>query len=698
MTEPPQAVFLSYASEDGEAALRICEALRAAGIEVWLDRSELRGGDAWDAAIRRQIRACALFVPLISASSRARAEGYFRLEWKLAVDRSYLMAADKAFLLPVVIDGTREGDARVPEKFWEVQWTRLPDGQASPTFIERVARLLSPTVPHTPVPHTPVPHTLLEAKAAAAALREGPAQAARRAAEQDAIKSRAAMRASPRASWWALPWASPRVRAGVLVVGAAAFLGVAYVLVDRFGAPSPAPASRATAGPMSEQSIAILPFVDMSEKKDQEYFSDGISEELIDLVTRGTDLRVPARTSSFYFKGKQVTIAEVAKALAVTHVLEGSIRKSGNTIRVTVQLIRAADGYHLWSSTYDRELKDIFKVQDDIAAAVVEVLKSRLAAPTAGSRPTNPDAYSEFLLGRQFFNRGNSAGFKSAIADFRRAIALDPRYAPAYAGLAMAEAYWADNGGEPADVERALADADKAIELAPHLADGYVARGWLRFSRKWDWQGAQADLERAIQLDAGDSTTERRYGGLLASLGRLPEGVSAARKAIDIDPLSNAAWGNLGVYYNGAGQYADARKALDRALQINPDSVYARWNLGLTELLDGHPEQALAAFPGPDAAAFHQAGLAMAHHSLGHAAQSQEALDVLVAKLGQGWAYQIAEVYAWRGERDPAFDWLQRAYTQHDGGLIQIKYDRLLTSLRNDARYAALLRQMNLPH
>jgi TolB-like protein len=449
---------------------------------------------------------------------------------------------------------------------------------------------------------------------------------------------------------------------------------------------------------MSEQSIAILPFVDMSEKKDQEYFSDGISEELIDLVTRGTDLRVPARTSSFYFKGKQVTIAEVAKALAVTHVLEGSIRKSGNTIRVTVQLIRAADGYHLWSSTYDRELKDIFKVQDDIAAAVVEVLKSKLAAPAAGSRPTNPDAYSELLLGRQFFNRGNPAGFKSAIADYHRAITLDPGYAAAYAGLAMAEAYWADNGGEPADVERALADADKAIALAPHLADGYVARGWLRFSRKWDWQGAQADLEKAIQLDAGDSTSERRYGGLLASLGRLPEGVSAARKAIDIDPLSNAAWGNLGVYYNGAGQYADARKALDRALEINPDSVYASWNLGLTELLDGRAEQALAAFPGSNAAAFHQAGLAMAHHSLGHAAQSQEALDVLVAKLAQGWAYQIAEVYAWRGERDQAFDWLQRAYTQHDGGLIQIKYDRLLTSLRNDARYAALLRQMNLPH
>lgn len=679
MTESTHAVFLSYASEDADAAQRICDALRAAGIEVWLDRSELRGGDVWDSTIRRQIRTCSLFVPLISASSRARAEGYFRLEWKLAVDRSHLMASDKAFLLPVVIDGTHEGDARVPEKFWEVQWTRLPRGETPPAFIDRVQRLLSPAAPHTP-PREP----------AAVVERSGASRNSGAAPTPKAAPDTAPVR----------PRHSSRVRLGFLVGGVAAILGIGYWSIGRLRtAPPPAPAPRTAAAPMSEQSIAILPFVDMSEKKDQEYFSDGISEELIDLVTRGTSLRVPARTSSFYFKGKQVTIAEIATALAVTHVLEGSIRKSGNTIRVTVQLIRAADGYHLWSATYDRELKDIFKVQDDIAAAVVEALKSKLSVPVAGlpGRPDNPEAYSEYLLGKQFFNRGNPSGFQSAIAAFHRAIALDPRYAAAYAGLAMAEAYWADNGGEPADVERALADADRAIALAPNLSDGYVARGWMRFSRKWDWPGAQVDLEKALQLDAGDSTTERRYGGLLAALGRVTEGISAVKKAIDSDPLSNAAWGNLGVFYNSSGDYAAARKALERALEINPDSVYARWNLGLTELLKGHFEQALAAFPESDTTAFHQAGVAMAQHSLGHAPQSRQALDALVAKLSERWAYQIAEVYAWRGEPDQAFEWLQRAYTQHDGGLIQIKYDRLLTSLRGDSRYAALLRQMNLP-
>ncbi len=670
MTESTNAVFLSYASEDADAAQRICDALRTAGIEVWLDRSELRGGDAWDGAIRRQIRACSLFVPLISASSRARAEGYFRLEWKLAVDRSHHMAADKAFLLPVVIDGTHEGDARVPEKFWEVQWTRLPRGETPPAFINRVQRLLCAAVPPAP-----------------------PLQPAAAATAPRVDSSRSEPDFQPQRH-------SSRARVGLLAGSAVALLGIGFLLIERFRTvPPPAPATRTAAAPMSEQSIAILPFVDMSEKKDQEYFSDGISEELIDLVTRGTTLRVPARTSSFYFKGKQVTIAEIAKALAVTHVLEGSIRKSGNTIRVTVQLIRAADGYHMWSTTYDRELKDIFKVQDDIAAAVVEALKSKLAVPVAGLvyRPANPEAYSEFLLGKQFFNRGNPSGFQSAIAAFRRAIALDPRYAAAYAGLAVAEAYWADNGGEPADVERALADADQAISLAPNLPDGYVARGWVRFSRKWDWPGAQADLEKALQLDAGDSTTERRYGGLLAALGRVPEGISAVKKSIDIDPLSNAAWGNLGVFYNSSGDDSSARKALGRALEINPDSVYARWNLGLTELLKGRYDQALSAFPESDTTAFHQAGVAMAQHSLGHAPQSQQALDTLVSKLSERWAYQIAEVYAWRGERAQAFVWLQRAYTQHDGGLIQIKYDRLLASLHGDPRYASLLRQMNLP-
>jgi TolB-like protein/Flp pilus assembly protein TadD len=547
----------------------------------------------------------------------------------------------------------------VPERFWDVQWTRLTDDAALTAFVERVRRLLSGQPAQKSSTSTFNP-------------------AAEKSAE---APGRAPVRRGKRLLW--------------LGIGAVVLLGAVTAFFLR---PKGAPPAPTVAAAGSQQSVAILPFVDMSEKKDQEYFSDGISEELIDLVSRGTNLRVPARTSSFFFKGKQVTIGEMAQALGVANVLEGSIRKAGNTIRVTVQLIRAADGSHLWSATYDRELKDIFKVQDEIAATVVDALKSHLSSASGKlGRPSNPDAHNEYLLGKQAFSRGNADGFRSAIDSFHRAIELDPSYGAAYAELATAEAYWADNGGGPADVQQALKDADKAVELSPNLPDGYVSRGLLRFSRNWDWTGAEDDLKKAVSLDGNDANAQRRYGSLLAALGRVSEGVTAAKKAIDLDPLSNAAWGNLGVYYTSLGEYADGRKALNRAIEINPGSIYSHWNLGILEMLDGHVDVALTVFPKNDATAFRQAGLAMAEHSLKNPAKSKEALGVLTTKMGDQWAYQIAEVYAWRGESDDAFTWLKRAYSQHDGGLIQIKYDRLLTSVRSDPRYLAFLQQMHLP-
>ena len=227
------------------------------------------------------------------------------------------------------------------------------------------------------------------------------------------------------------------------------------------------------------RSVAVLPFADMSENHDQEYFSDGLSEELIELLTQVPNLQVPARTSSFYFKGKSVTIPEIASTLHVSHILEGSVRKSGNTVRVTAQLVRADNGYYLWSETYDRDIQDIFKVQDEIAAAVVTALRGKLApSPKVSARRTsNAEAYNQLLLGRQFFNRSNADGLGRAVAAYRQAIALDPGYAAAYAGLADAEDNLADWTGDTAGFKRAEAAADKAIALAPDEADGYSARG-----------------------------------------------------------------------------------------------------------------------------------------------------------------------------------------------------------------------------
>jgi TolB-like protein/DNA-binding winged helix-turn-helix (wHTH) protein/Tfp pilus assembly protein PilF len=465
-------------------------------------------------------------------------------------------------------------------------------------------------------------------------------------------------------------------------------------------AASAAHGAKSAVAPVPDKSIAVLPFVDLSEKKDQEYFSDGLSEELIDLLTKVPDLRVPARTSSFYFKGQHATIAQIARALSVAHVLEGSVRRDGNTIRVTAQLVRADNGYHLWSESYDRELKDIFQVQDEIAGAVVTALKLKLAPGQLAlnsHRTSSTEAYNQYLLGRQFDDRPDLEGFRHAVGAYRKAIQLDPNYAAAYAGLAIAQSYVADQIGDAAGWQQAAAAADKAVILAPDDAYGYAARGFLRSIASWDWSGAQADFEKALALDPSDSTLQRRYGGLLASLGRLPEAIAATHRAIELDPLSSSAWQNLTNYLMANRQFAAAHEANRRALEIQPESIYALNDLGTLQLLEGNRVEALATFHRVGVEGLSLSGIAMAEHALGHAQESQQARDKLVAKDAQDAAYQIAEVCAWRGEKDAAFDWLERAYKQHDGGLSDIKNDLLLAPLHGDPRFAAMLTKMRLP-
>jgi TolB-like protein/Tfp pilus assembly protein PilF len=469
--------------------------------------------------------------------------------------------------------------------------------------------------------------------------------------------------------------------------------------------PSASTPSAATAAPAaSDNSIAVLPFVDMSQAKDQEYFSDGLSEELLNLLAQVPQIRVIARTSSFAFKGKEVGVAEIAKTLSVAHVLEGSVRKSGDTLRITAQLIRTTDSSHLWSETYDRQLTDVFKVQDEIAAAVVAQLKVKLLPAqqvTSLHRTANTEAYNQFLLGNQFFSRTSAEGYRLAATAYQKAIALDPGYAAAYAGLAFAELYAGDYAATAEENvsarQRALAAADKSIALAPDLADGYAARGWLRSNVTWDWTGGQADFEKALALEPGSAATQRRYGLLLLNLGRMTEAVAATRKSIELDPLSSAAWNNLGtMYFVNPDQFREAREALDRALAINPESNFANNNLATLELLEGHAQKALDVFRRAGEV-WSQTGVAMAEHTLGHAKESQRALDELIAKYAHDSAYQIADVYAWRGEADKAFEWLERAYVQRDGGLGGIKVDPVLKSLWTDARFAAMLKKLGLP-
>ena len=411
------------------------------------------------------------------------------------------------------------------------------------------------------------------------------------------------------------------------------------------------------------------------------------------------DLRVPARTSSFYFKGRSEDIPTIAQKLRVAHVLEGSVRKAGNTIRVTAQLIRADNGYHLWSKTYDRDFKDIFKVQDEIAAAVVAALKANLLSAQGISsrhKTSNTEAYRQYLLGNQFRNPDNPASNRQALAAYQKAIALDPGYAAAYSGLSEVEWRIADQStAESAGYQRAGAAAEKAIALAPDSPEGYWARGQLRVNHLFDWTGALADYEHALALDPNYVRVLVAEGGVLATLGRMPDAFVNVHRAIAIDPMSVVAWRGLILLLINVGPLPAARDALNRLVEIDPRQDN-RDGFATIALFEGRAREALSAFQS-ERADFRFVGIAMAEHTLGHAAESQRALEFLEKKYANVWAFQIAEIYAWRGESDKAFDWLERAYRQRDGGLTSLKYDRILNSLRGDPRYKALLRKMNLP-
>ena len=667
MTEQPRpsgAVFLSYASEDAEAAARICEALREAGIEVWFDRSELRGGDAWDSQIKKQIHDCALFVPMISAHTNARTEGYFRREWNLATRRTLDMSQDAPFLVPVMIDETREADARVPEEFLRTQWTWLPGGETSPAFAARVRQLLG--LDPVPVP-TAKARATIEPSA------------------RNASSSRS--RNAPRVWSIGLP-----LIALLLVVGGGA---VWYI-----EGTSDAPAAK-SAITLDEKSIAVLPFADMSSGKDQEYFADGLSEELLNLLAKLPELRVIGRTSSFQFKGRNEDLRVIGEKLNVAHILEGSVRQSGEKVRISAQLIRAADGSHLWSQTYDRTLDDIFVVQDDIAGEVVKALKLTLLGTTSvtRSRPVDPEAYNLALQGRFFVERRGQKDLERATELFRQSAERDPGYAPAWAGLSEAYIQQANTGlVQVADhFRRAREAAEKALALDPQLADAHLALGWIHNRYDFDWEAADSSFRRALELEPGNAMALRRAGAQSLTLGRIKESIDLANKAIERDPLRPGSYVNLGLNLLADNRDREAEAAFRKTLELEPDGVAFHQLLGLALLLQGKTDAALREARQETEEVWRLLSLSLVFHALGRRGESDAALATLKAKFAEGAAYQIADVHAFRGEADLAFEWLERAYVQRDGGLAEIKGDRLMRGLVSDPRYKAFLRKLKLP-
>jgi len=461
--------------------------------------------------------------------------------------------------------------------------------------------------------------------------------------------------------------------------------------------------SAATTNLVSDKSIAVLPFVDMSEHKDQEYFSDGLSEELIDMLTKIPDLRVPARTSSFYFKGKQVTITDIAKALGVANVLEGSVRKSGNTLRITAQLIRVDTGYHVWSETYDRKLDDIFQIQDEIAKSVVNSLKvSVLGGSLPRATPTtNHDAYMLYLQAKELHYRGNSLdSTRKAIQYLNEALKLDPKFSEGWITLAsfLAADYNLFNV-EPHEEVRALiySALDHARKLEPSLLPMHVVFGRVLYEVDWNWQAADLELRQAIELEPGNSEAHRLAAYLATTYGRFDDAIEQSEKAMELDPLQPWNYVARGYAAYRSGRLAQAEANFRTALDLAPGSGKFHCLLGAVLISKGQRESALAEMKKESDPRFRQVGMALALETLGQRNESDKELRSAEQKSGDEMGYWIAAVYAARGDPDQAFAWLDRAINVYGEGVTWIKGDPLLGSLIDDPRYNALLQKMRLP-
>jgi TolB-like protein/Tfp pilus assembly protein PilF len=465
------------------------------------------------------------------------------------------------------------------------------------------------------------------------------------------------------------------------------------------------PQRKKNASATSAPSVAVLPFADLSPAKDQEYFSDGLADELINDLAKVPGVRVVARSSAFQFKGKNEDVRSVGRKLGVANILEGSIRREGNRVRIMAELIKVDDGFQLWSATYDREMEDVFNVQDEIARSATAALQVKLVGTGVGEaipseRTPKSEAYRAYLQAQAFFGSGEDRGNQErALASADEAIKFDPDYAPAWALRSYVRSVMAAyNVTEMEDgYARARQDAKRAIALDPRLATGYLALGWIQMMHDWDWEQAGDSLSKAAQLEPGSVEVLRYRSSLFRTLGRLDEAIELYKEVIVLDPLRARSYSSLGGQLYYAGRYDEANAMLQKALELNPKKESDHFIRGQVLLAQGRPQQALTEIEQETSGILKLTGKALAYHSLGRPQDSDAALQQLIATSQQDSAFQIAEVYAFRGESDKAFAWLERAYRQRDGGLMFLKIDPLLKGLRQDPRYADLLTKMHLP-
>jgi TolB-like protein/Tfp pilus assembly protein PilF len=663
-------VFLSHASQDSAIALSVCEALERTGLTCWMSPRDVTPGAFYADEIVHAIDAAKALVLILSQNA--------------ATSPHVLREVERATSKRHPLVSFRIDQATLPaglEYFLNTShWLDASKSEIAlvmPKLVAAVRRAIA-------MPTTAVV-SIATTAAARASFPSRTGQTRRRMAIVAGCLT------------------------AVVVAGFAAFSS--WQPAHRAAVPATAVTSAPTAvptpSPISEKSVAVLPFVDMSEKKDQEYFSDGLSEELIDMLTKVPDLRVPARTSSFYFKGKQATIGDIAKALSVAYVLEGSVRKSGKTLRITAQLIKADAGFHVWSETFDRQLTDVFKVQDEIAGQVVKALRLSLLAgiPVARNNARNIEANDLYLQAKFLKNSEfNEETTKRSVELLSRALLLDPNFAPAWAELSRDRAFQAAQGLLPATQmesakEEARNAADKAIALDPSLPEAHIALGRVYLYYGQDIAKATAEYRRALELNPRSGDAMLQLGSVAGHEGRLEERVRLQKQALAMDPLNVNILDVLGNAYLAVGKPSIAETIFRKQLELSPQNMFANGNIGTALALQGKPAEALNFMErGAHNESERQWARALLYPALGRKTEADALLSSLERDPGALLPLDIAEVYAYHNDLDHAFEWLERQ-DRVDPTLLsdQLYPDSLLANLRGDPRFKALLRKLKLP-
>ncbi|MHB8476776.1 MAG: TIR domain-containing protein [Steroidobacteraceae bacterium] len=664
VSEPPggsaaagyPAVFLSYASHDGEIANHVCQFLESHGVACWMAPRNVRPGAVYADAIVRAINEASALVLILSGSAMSSEH----------VSREVERAGSKHKQVVAFRIDAAALSAELEYFLSRSQWIDVPTLGMSVALVKL-----------------------------AEAVGRGSATWARDNAGWDGGK--ASGRASIHQAVDTATVAKRVLAVAAIVIG----VGIGGALAVRFWQSKHGDAQAPAVAAISDKSIAVLPFADLSEKHDQEYFADGVAEEVLDRLAKVPGLRVVGHISSFQFKDKNADPARIGAALGVAHLLEGSVRKEGGRIRVAAKLVEARTGSQQWSDHFDADVVNILNVQDTIAAELARALQIAVAVDTT-PRPKlkSSEALEAYLRGLQSRNRQSQESCEAAVADFQRALALDPLFAPAAIGLADAYVAIGSEGWLAPQIafERAREAALLAQRLDPNSPAPHVQMAAIDVNYDWDWAGAERELQKAFSLGPRDTNGVQYAAELAAALGHWDEARQLGIEAIELDPLNPIAHITLGwnVYLH-TGQLVEAAQSIRRGLQIAPKAGSGQYYLGETLLLQGRHEEALSEFKKETLDDGQLEGAAMVYFATGRRAESDAQLAKAIHDNGSGWPSAIARVYAYRGEKDHALEWLEKAYEMRDEDLYVIKGDPFFRNLESDPRFEAFLKKMNLP-